>query len=199
MVVAKNAVPARNLEELISWLKANHDRVSVATVGAGSSAHIAGIYFENTLGLRLNYVPYRGGAPAVQDLVAGQVDIMFIQATDAVPHVREGRIKGFAVTAKTRMPSAPDVPTVDEAGLPGFYMPIWNGFWVPKGSPPAVIAMLNAAARQALADPAVRRRLADVGQELPTSELTPEALGELQKAEIAKYWPIIKAAGIKAQ
>ena len=200
MIVAKNAAPASDLKSLVSWIKANRDQISVATVGAGSSAHIAGVYFENTIGVRFNFVPYRGGAPAVQDLVSGQVDLMFIQATDAVPHVRAGRIKGFAVTASKRMPSVPDVPTVDEAGLPGFYMIIWNGLWVPKGTPKAVTAKLNAAAIQALADPTVQQRLADLGQELPPPDrLTPDALAAQQKAEAEKWWPIIRAAHIKAE
>ncbi len=200
MIVAKNAAPASDLKSLVSWIKANRDQISVATVGAGSSAHIAGVYFENTIGVRFNFVPYRGGAPAVQDLVSGQVDLMFIQATDAVPHVRAGRIKGFAVTASKRMPSVPDVPTVDEAGLPGFYMIIWNGLWVPKGTPKTLTAKLNAAAIQALADPTVQQRLADLGQELPPPDrLTPDALAAQQKAEAEKWWPIIRAAHIKAE
>ncbi len=200
MIVAKNSAPAADLKSLVSWIKANRDQISVATVGAGSSAHIAGVYFENTIGIRFNFVPYRGGAPAVQDLVSGQVDLMFIQATDAVPYVRAGRIKGFAVTASKRMPSVPDVPTVDEAGLPGFYMIIWNGLWVPKATPKAVTAKLNAAAIQALADPTVQQRLADLGQELPPLDrLTPDALAAQQKAEAEKWWPIIRAAHIKAE
>ena len=200
MIVAKNAAPASDLKSLVSWIKANRDQISVATVGAGSSAHIAGVYFENTIGVRFNFVPYRGGAPAVQDLVSGQVDLMFIQATDAVPHVRAGRIKGFAVTASKRMPSVPDVPTVDEAGLPGFYMIIWNGLWVPKGTAKTLTAKLNAAAIQALADPTVQQRLADLGQELPPPDrLTPDALAAQQKAEAEKWWPIIRAAHIKAE
>jgi len=199
MIVAKNATPASDLKGLVSWIKSNRDQISVATVGAGSSAHIAGVYFENTIGVRFNYVPYRGGAPAVQDLVSGQVDLMFIQATDAVPHVRAGRIKGFAVTANRRMPSVPDVPTVDEAGLPGFYMIIWNGFWVPKATPTTVTDKLNAAAVQALADTTAQHRLADIGQELPPlDQLTPDALAAQQKAEAEKWWPIIRAARIKA-
>jgi tripartite-type tricarboxylate transporter receptor subunit TctC len=199
MIVTKSAVPATDLKSLIGWIKANQDKISCATVGAGSSAHIAGVYFENTTGVRFNYVPYRGGAPAVQDLMAGQVDLMFIQATDAVPHVRAGKIKGFAVTAKTRMPTVPDVPTVDEAGLPGFHMTIWNGLWAPRGTPGEIVAKLNAAAIAAMADATVRQRLADLGQELPPpDQAAPEALGAQQKAEIAKWWPIIRAAHIRA-
>jgi tripartite-type tricarboxylate transporter receptor subunit TctC len=200
IIVAKSAAPAKNLKELIAWIKANQDKVSMATVGPGSGAHISGVYFQNTIGARMNFVPYRGGAPAMQDLVAGQVDLMIAQATDALPHVRGGRIKGYAVTAKTRMPLAPDVPTVDEEGLPGFYVSIWHGIWAPKGAPRTIIARLNAAVLETMADPAVRQRLTDIGQEIfPRERQTPEALGAYQKAEIEKWWPIVKAAGIKPE
>ena len=194
LIVARNTVPAKDLKELVAWLKANPDR-SFGTAGVGSPPHVSGIYFENSTGAHLQFVPYRGGGPALQDLLAGQIDLMINQAIFALPQVREGRIRAYAVTAKTRMPSAPDIPTVDEAGLPGFYVSIWRGLWVPKGTPKDVIAKLNAAVVDALADPAVRQRLADLGQELPPREQqTPEALGAFHKAEIEKWWQIGRAS-----
>ncbi|MFL6798264.1 MAG: tripartite tricarboxylate transporter substrate-binding protein [Xanthobacteraceae bacterium] len=200
MIVSKSAVPAQDLKGLIAWIKASPAPVSAATVGAGSSAHVAGVYLADTIGARLNFVPYRGGAPAVQDLVAGQVDLMLIQATDAVPHVQSGRIKGFAVTSTARMTAMPEIPTVDEAGLPGLHMTIWNGFWAPKGTPQPIIAGINSAANAALADPGARQRLAALGQELPASDQSsPEALRTQQKAEAAKWWPIMRAAQIRAE
>jgi tripartite-type tricarboxylate transporter receptor subunit TctC len=200
IIAAKNAVPAANLKELIAWLKANQDKVSAGTAGVGSPAHVGGVYFQNITGTRLQFVPYRGAAPAMQDLLAGQIDLMFTQASTSLPHVRAGKIKAYAVAAKARLAAAPDIPTVDEAGLPGFYISIWRGIWVPRGTPKEVIAKLNAAVVEALADPAVRQRLADLGGEIPPREQqTPEALGAFHKAEIEKWWPIIKAANIKPE
>jgi tripartite-type tricarboxylate transporter receptor subunit TctC len=200
IIAAKNAVPAANLKELIAWLKTNQDKVSAGTAGVGSPAHVGGVYFQNITGVRLQFVPYRGAAPAMQDLLAGQIDLMFTQASTSLPHVRAGKIKAYAVTARTRLAAAPDIPTVDEAGLPGFYISIWRGIWVPRGTPKEVIAKLNAAVVDALADPAVRQRLADLGGEIPPREQqTPEALGAYHKAEIEKWWPIIKAANIKPE
>jgi tripartite-type tricarboxylate transporter receptor subunit TctC len=145
-------------------------------------------------------VPYRGTGPAIQDLIAGQIDIMVDQSSNSLPHVQNGKLRAFAVTADKRLPSAPDIPTVDEAGLPGFYISVWHGLWVPHGTPADVIARLTAAAQEALADPAVQKRLAELGQEIPPRELqTPEGLRAHQKAEIEKWWPIIKAANIKAE
>jgi len=145
-------------------------------------------------------VPYRGSGPAMLDLVAGHLDIMCDQSANSLPQVRAGQIKAYAVTAPTRLAAAPDIPTVDEAGLPGFYISVWHGLWVPHGTPPDVIAKLAAAVREALADPDVQKRFADLGQEIPPVEQqTPEGLHARQKAEIEKWWPIIKAAGIKAE
>jgi tripartite-type tricarboxylate transporter receptor subunit TctC len=145
-------------------------------------------------------VPYRGAAPAMQDVIAGRVDILINQAANAIPQVRNGKLKAFAVTSKTRLAAAPEIPTVDEAGLPGFYASTWRGLWAPKGTPKNIIAKLNAAVVEALADPAVRERLAGMGEEIPPREQqTPEALGSFQKTEIEKWWPIIKAANIKVE
>jgi tripartite-type tricarboxylate transporter receptor subunit TctC len=200
VIVAKNAVPANDLKGFITWLKANPDKASEGTAGAGSPQHIGGVFFQKTTGTSFQFVPYRGAAPAMQDLLAGQIDMIIDDPTDALPHIRAGGIKAFAVTAKTRLAAAPDIPTVDEAGLPGFYFSRWHGLWVPKGTPKDIVGKLNAAVVDALADPAVRTRLADLGQEIfPREQQTPGALGSFQKAEIDKWWPIIKAAGIKGE
>ena len=199
LIVSKNAAPAKNLRELIGWLKANPDKAA-GTTGIGSIEHVGGILFQNITGTRFHFVPYRGAAPAVQDLVAGQIDLIVENLVPSLPQIRAGNIKAFAVTAKTRLAAAPEIPTVDEAGLPGFYVTAWLGLWAPKGTPQNAIAKLNSATGAALADPTVRMRFADLGFEIfPRDQQTPEALAAYQKAEIEKWWPIIKAAGIKAE
>ena len=200
LIVTKTTVPATNLTELVTWVKANQERVSVGTAGVGSASHVGGIYFQNIIGAKLLFVPYRGAAPALQDLMAGQIDLILDQAANSLPWVRSGKIRAYAVTAKARVAAAPDIPTVDEAGLPGLYIAVWHAIWVPKGTPKEIVARLNAAVVETLADPSVRQRLADLGQEIPAREQqTPEALGAYHDAEIAKWWPLIKAAGIKAE
>ena len=199
-ILGKNDLPAQNLKELIAWLKANPGKSTAATVGAGSAAHMCMIYFLNNTGTSSQYVPYRGGAPALQDLVAGQVDLSCLEASQTLGHYRGGKVRVFAVMAKNRFFPAPDVPTVDEAGAPGLHFPFWHGLWVPKGTPKDVVAKLNAAVVAAFADPAVRKRFADLGMEIPPNEqLTPQALYAHHKAELDKWWPIIKAANIKVQ
>ena len=200
LVVAKKAMPADDLKGLIAWLKVNPDKASAGTAGVGAPDHIGGALFQNVTGTRFQFVPYRGGGPAVQDLVAGQIDIMFESPTITLPQVRSGQLKAFAVAAKSRMAAAPEIPTVDEAGLSGFYLTYWVGLWAPKGTPKDVIAKLNSAAVTALADPTVHTRLADLGFEIFShDQQTPEALAAYQKAEIEKWWPIIKKFGIKVE
>ena len=198
IIVSKNAVPAKSLKELLEWLKSRPTPPTAGTAGAGSGSHIAGLYFENLAGIRLQYVPYRGTAPALNDLVAGQIDIIVDQTSNSISQVRAGNIRAYAVTDDKRVASAPDVPTVDEAGLPGFHMTLWSGLWVPKGTPKEIVARLNAATVEALNDPAVRKQLENLGLQMPPKDrLSPAALGDWQKAEIAKWWPMIKAADVK--
>jgi len=200
LIVSRNTLPAKDLDGLIAWLKTNPGKASQGTAGAGSPQHIAGIYFQKETSTRFQFVPYRGVAPAMQDLVAGQLDFMIDQATNSLPQVRSGKIRAYAVTSKTRLAAAPDIPTVDEVGLPGFYVSIWQGLWLPKRTPQDIVAKLNAAVVAALATPTVHQRFGEISQEIPSRELqTPEALGALQRAEIEKWWPIIKAAGIKPE
>jgi tripartite-type tricarboxylate transporter receptor subunit TctC len=200
LIVTKNAVPAKDVKELIAWLKTNQDKASYGTGGAGSPSQVSGLLLQKLIGLQFQFVSYRGGAPLLQDLIAGQIDLTMAAASTFLPAVRAGKIKAYAVTAKARWVAAPEIPTVDEAGLPGLYISAWRGLWAPKGTSKSVIAKLNAAVAEALSDPAVRQRLAQMGEEIPPDDhQSPEALGVLQKAEIEKWWPIIKEAGIKAE
>jgi tripartite-type tricarboxylate transporter receptor subunit TctC len=198
IVVSKNAIPATSLGELLAWLKAKPTPATAGTAGAGSGSHIAGLYFENVSGVKLQYVPYRGTAPAMNDLVAGQIDLIIDQTSNSISQVRAGNIRAYAISADKRIESAPDIPTADEAGLPGFHMTLWSGLWVPKGTPKEIVDKLNAAAVDALNDPAVRKQLENLGLQMPPKDqLSPQALGDWQKAEIAKWWPVIKAANVK--
>ncbi len=200
LIDSRKTLPAKDLKELIGWLKANTDKATEGNSGIGTPSHIAGILLQNTLGIRWQMVPYRSAGLSMQDLVAGQIDILLDTPAVSLPQVNGGSIKAYAVTAKSRLAVAPDIPTVDEAGLPGFYFSFWHAIWVPKNTPKPVIAKLNAAVVNALADPTVRKRLTDIAQDIfPPDQLTPEALGAFHRAEAAKWWPIIKAAGIKAE
>jgi tripartite-type tricarboxylate transporter receptor subunit TctC len=198
LIVANNGVPAKDLTELIAWLKANQDKAVVGTFATW--ARLLAVDFRNITGTRFQIVPYRGAAPAMQDLIAGQIQLMFDQAGNSLPQLRGGKIKAFGVAAKTRLALAPDIPTTDEAGLPEFYLSVWQGLWVPKGTSKDVIAKLNSAVVDALANSNVRQQLTDISQEIPSrDQQTPEVLRAYQKAEAEKWWPIIKAAGIKAE
>jgi tripartite-type tricarboxylate transporter receptor subunit TctC len=199
VIVSYKGLPASNLKELIDWLKANPDR---AAMGIGSMAHrVSGVYFQNLTGTRFTLVPYRGAAPAMQDMMAGQIQLMFDQAATSLPLVRAGSTRPYAVTAATRLPAAPDLPTVDEAGLAGFHIAVWTALWAPHATPRAIIDRLNAAVVEAVADPAVRKRLTEeLGQDIPPpAEQTPDALRAYQKAEIEKWWPLIKSANIRPE
>jgi tripartite-type tricarboxylate transporter receptor subunit TctC len=200
LVVGKKSLPANDLTELIAWLKANPDKASAGIAGVGATGHVTGISFQKETGTRFQFVPYRGNGPALQDLVAGQIDLMIEPSSNFLPQARAGGIKAFAVAAKTRLGAAPEIPTMDEAGLPGFHASLWYGLWVAKDTPKEIIGRLNGALVETLASAPVRTRLAELGIELPAREQqTPQALGALQKAEIERWWPIIKAANIKGE
>ena len=199
LIVSRTTVPAENLKDLVAWIKSK-DTVDAGTAGVGSGSHIAGVYFEKMGDVRLQFVPYRGTGPALLDMIGGRIDVMVDQASNSAQQVRDGKIRAYAVTAKTRLPTFPDIPTVDEAGVPGFYINIWHGLWAPAGTPKDIVAKLNRAVGAAFADPSVRERLAALGLEIPApDQQAPAALGALQRAEIDKWWPIIKAARIEAE
>jgi tripartite-type tricarboxylate transporter receptor subunit TctC len=200
MIAGKKTLPANDLKELIAWLKANPDKATQGTAGVGSPDHIAGVQFQQLTDTRYQFVHYRGSAPAMQDLVAGHIDLSITSPVIIVPQLHAGSIKAYAVTTQSRLPSAPDIPTAAEAGLRGFQLSAWFGFFAPKRTPKAIVDKLNAAAVEALAMPEVRARFADFGLALfPREQETPAVLGALQKSDIEKWWPIIKAAGIKAE
>jgi len=200
LIVGRTSLEANDLKGLIAWLKSNSGKATAGTSGAGTGAHVAAVFFKDKTGTDFQFVPYRGAGPAMIDLVAGQIDIMFDQAANSLAHVKSGAIKAFAVTSPTRLASAPDIPTVDEAGLPGLYISYWHGIWAPKNTPKEIVAKLNAAVVAVLAEAAVKRRFAELGQEIPPpDQQTPAALAAFQKAETEKWWPIVKAANIKAE
>ncbi len=199
-LLARTSLPAKDLEELIAWLKANPDKATWAIVGSGSPAHLCGIYFGNKTGISFQYVPYRGAGPAMQDVMAGQVNLTCLEASATRPHVQSGKLRAYALLAHSRWAAAPDVPTVDEAGVAGLYLPFWHGLWVPKATPAAVVDKLNAAVVETLADPAMQKRLTELGVEIPArDQQTPEALRAFLKAELDKWRPIIEAANIKPE
>jgi tripartite-type tricarboxylate transporter receptor subunit TctC len=200
LIIVRKDLPAHDVKELIAWFKANSDKASAGTAGSGSGSHVIGVYFQGITGTRFNFVPYRGTGPALTDLMAGHIDLMFDQASNSIEQVRGGTVRALAVTSKSRLAALPEIPTVDEAGAPGLYNSTWYGFRAPKGTPKDIITKLNAAASEAMADADLRARLLAQGLEAPPREQqTPAALGAFQKAEIEKWWPIIKAADIKAE
>lgn len=200
LIAAKKAMPANDLQGLIAWLKANPGKASVGHAGAGSPPHVGAVFFQNATGTSFQLVPYRGGGPAMQDLAAGQIDMMIDAPVTVIPQLRAGMIKAYAVAEKSRLASAPEIPTVDEAGLPGFYFSNWFALYAPGGTPQPIVGRLNAATVEALADASVRARLAKLGQEIfPRTQQTPEALAARQRADSEKWWPIIKAANIKGE
>jgi tripartite-type tricarboxylate transporter receptor subunit TctC len=199
-LVAKKALPPKDLKELIAWLKANPDKASAAMVGSGGIDQIAGTYFQQKTGTRFQFVPYRGGPPIVQDLVAGHIDMWFSGAQAAIGQVRSGQLKAYAVLANSRWFAAPDVPSTAETGLSDLTITFWIGLWAPKSTPKQVIAKINSAVVASQADQLVRQRLRDQGVEPPPPEQqTPEAFAAFHKAEVEKWWPFIKTANIKAE
>jgi tripartite-type tricarboxylate transporter receptor subunit TctC len=199
ILVSTNDVPAKTLKELIAWLKANPNKVLQGTVGTGTAQQLCGILIQKTIGAKWQLVPYRGGTPAMQDMLAGQINFICTATGSFLPLVRSGQIRAYAITAKHRMEAAPEIPTVDEAGLPGVYVSVWNALWAPAGTPPDILAKLNAAANAAMADPAFHKRIVEMGLDMPDADQrTPKALEVLRKADVVKWWPIIKAAGLKA-
>jgi tripartite-type tricarboxylate transporter receptor subunit TctC len=200
LIVVNKALPVNNLRELLADLKAHPGKINMGHPGVGTGPHLMGVQLANLAGSTMNYVPYRGAAPAMIDLLAGQINLMVDQVQNSMVHVRAGSIKALAVASPTRVAQVGDIPTIDEAGAPGLHMSLWYGFWAPAGTPAPIIAKLNAAVVEALGDPAVRERLTSLGMEIPTRDRqTPQALVAQQKADIAKWWPIIRAAGIRQQ
>ncbi len=200
LIVARKTMPADNLKDLAAWLKSNQDKASQGNSGVGTPSHVGGLMFQNAIGAKYTMVPYRGAGQSMQDLVAGQIDVMLDTPAVSMPQIKSGNIKAYAVTDRSRVKILPDIPTTDEAGLPGFYFTFWHGFWAPKGTPKEIVAKLNAALVKTLADPEIRDRLGKIAQEIfPPDQQTPAALAAYHKAEIAKWWPIIKEAGIKPQ
>jgi tripartite-type tricarboxylate transporter receptor subunit TctC len=200
LIVGKKATPANDLKEFIAYLKANEGKISQGNSGIGTPSHVGGLLFQKAIGATFTMVPYRGAGQSLQDLVGGNLDVMLDTPALSLPQVRGGMIKAYAVAAKTRLVTAPEIPTTDEAGLPGFYFSFWHALWAPKGTPKEIIAKLNDAVVKTLADPAIRQKLIDLSQDIfPREQQTPEALFAFHKAEIEKWWPIIRAADIKAQ
>ena len=198
-MVGRKSLPPNTLMELADWLKAN-DKATASSTGTASMARFCGMAFQKATGTSLQYVPYRGGAPALNDLVAGQIDLNCDLAANSLTQYRSGNIKAFAVMTKARWSAAPEVPTADEAGVPGLYFSTWHGIWAPKGTPADVIAKLNAAANAAMADPEVRQRIAALGMDLPPpNQTTPAAFAAFHQAEVEKWYPIVKAAGVKVE
>jgi tripartite-type tricarboxylate transporter receptor subunit TctC len=199
LVISSNPVPAKTLKELVEYVKNNQDKVSGGTAGMGSGSHLGALAFTNATGVKYQFVPYRGTGPAIQDLIANQIQIMVDQSSNSLPQAQGGKVRAYAVTAAKRLAAAPDIPTAAEAGYP-MEVSIWHGLWAPKGTPKEIVAKLNAAAVAALNDPAVRKRMDELGQDLPTPEqMKPDVFAAFHKAEYAKWKPILEAAGVKVE
>jgi tripartite-type tricarboxylate transporter receptor subunit TctC len=199
-IVAKKDLPADDLKEFVTWLKSGDGKASAGSVGNGGPGDIAGLFFQRQTDTHFQFVPYRGGAPLLQDLLAGHIDFTFGQASTYLPYVRNHQLKAFAVLTPKRWWAAPEVPTLDELGVKGIYAAFWHGIWMPKGTPVPIVKAFNEAIKAALADDSVKQRFKDVGQEIfPVERQNPSALAAQQKAEIERWWPIIKAAGIKSE
>jgi tripartite-type tricarboxylate transporter receptor subunit TctC len=199
-ILGKSALPPKSAAELIDWLKSRTEPTTFGTVGAGSAGHLCGLFFAQKTGAQFQYVPYRGAAPAMQDLIGGQIDLSCLEASATLPNVQAGKIKAYAVMSEQRWPKSPDTPTMIESGVPGLSISFWHGLWTTKGTPKDIVEHLDAATMAALADPSVRERLEMLGQVIfPREQQNPAALAAYQKAEIDKWWPIIKSAGIKAE
>ena len=200
LIVGKKSLPAADLKGLIAYLAASPDKASVGIAGVGATGHLTGISFQKETGTKFQFVPYRGNGPAMQDLLAEQIDFMIEPASNFKSLLGAGSVEPYAITGKTRLPSSPDIPTADEAGLPGFFAALWYGLWVPKDTPKEVIAKLNATMLQVLADPSLQKRFDELGIQItPPAQQSPEALRAFQKAEAERWWPIIKASGLKAE
>jgi len=200
LIVGKKSLPANDLKGLIGYLKANPDKASVGIAGVGATGHLTGISFQKETGTKFQFVPYRGNGPAMQDLLAGNIDFMIEPSSNFKSLVAAGSVKPFAITGRTRLPSSPDIPTADEAGLPGFFASLWYGLWVPRDTPKEIVAKLNAVMMQVLADSPVQKRFEELGiQVTPAAQQSPEALRAFQKAEADRWWPIIRAANLKAE
>jgi tripartite-type tricarboxylate transporter receptor subunit TctC len=196
LMVAKKALPADDLKSLVAWMKANPGKITF--VNQNAAAAVTGILFERATGQKVQFIPYRGAGPAMTDLISGQVDLLVVQAAVALPQVQAGTIKAIANLSPQRSAALPNIPTSDEGGVSGLYMSGWFGLFAPRGTPKDIVAKLNGAMVEALADPAVRARLAQLGLDVASREQqTPEGLAAFQKAEIEKWWPVIRAAGIK--
>jgi tripartite-type tricarboxylate transporter receptor subunit TctC len=199
-IIARGTFPENDLKGMIAWLKANPDKGTAGAVGVGGPSDIAVYRFQRQTGTKFQVVPYRGGGPLLTDLVGSQIDFNFGQVSTYLAAVRNKQLKAMAIMAKERWRGAREIPTVDEAGVPGLYGSYWHGMWAPRGTPKEVIAKLNAAVVATLADPAVQQRLDSMGQSTwPRAMQTPEALAAHQKAEIERWWPIIRAVGINPQ
>jgi tripartite-type tricarboxylate transporter receptor subunit TctC len=199
-ILGKNALPPSSAAELIAWLKARQTATTFGTVGTGSAAQLAAVSFSDAIGVKFDYVPYRGAGPAIQDLLGGQIDLSCLETSSTLPYVQAGKMKAYAIVGDERWSKSPNTPTLTEAGAPGVSLPFWHGLWATKGTPKEIVDRLDGAVKTALADPGVQQRLDALGQVIfPADKQNPQALAAYEKAEIDKWWPIIKAAGIKAE